>query len=240
LNVHKGFSFLHRRFVLHDLRDAIRELSADVVFLQEVLGDHQGHSRRQKQWPKESQYEFLADTVWKSYAYGKNAVYPEGHHGNALLSKLPIVQHHNEDLTIVGAERRGLLHAVLDLPEREQQIHAICVHMSLFESHRAEQAERLAAFIDAEVPRDAPLIVAGDFNDWRKRMHSAMGSIGLREAFEDSRGALARSFPVMCPLLRLDRIYLRHLHGCEPEVLSGPPWSRLSDHAALTVEVRLT
>jgi endonuclease/exonuclease/phosphatase family metal-dependent hydrolase len=225
--------------VLHDLRDAIRELSADLVFLQEVLGDHQLHSRRQKRWPKESQYEFLADTVWHSYAYGKNAVYSEGHHGNALLSKLPIARHRNEDLSIVGAERRGLLHAVLDVPGSNEQIHAICVHMSLFESHRAEQAERLAAFLDAEVPRDAPLIVAGDFNDWRGRMHRAVVSMGLREAFEDARGKLARSFPVVWPLLRLDRIYLRHLRGLEPEVLSGRPWSRLSDHAALTVEVGL-
>lgn len=225
--------------MLHDLRDAIREVSADVVFLQEVLGDHQVHSRRQKRWPQESQYEFLADTVWQSYAYGKNAVYPEGHHGNALLSKLPIVRHHNEDLTIVGAERRGLLHAVLDVPGQPEDIHAICVHMSLFESHRAEQAQRLTEFIEDEVPRNAPLIVAGDFNDWRSRMHRAMRPVGLREAFEDARGVLARSFPVMWPLLRLDRIYVRHLRSREPVVLSGKPWSRLSDHAALTAEVSI-
>jgi len=34
LNVHKGFTFWNRRFVLPELRDAVRTISADVVFLQ--------------------------------------------------------------------------------------------------------------------------------------------------------------------------------------------------------------
>ena len=33
-NIHMGFSFSRRRFVLPELREAIREVSADVVFLQ--------------------------------------------------------------------------------------------------------------------------------------------------------------------------------------------------------------
>jgi endonuclease/exonuclease/phosphatase family metal-dependent hydrolase len=68
LNLHKGFSSPYRKFVLHELRDAIREVSADIVFLQEVLGDHREHSTRYERWPKNAQYEFLADTIWDSYA----------------------------------------------------------------------------------------------------------------------------------------------------------------------------
>ena len=38
LNMHKGFSAFNRRFILHELREAIRNEAADVVLLQEVLG----------------------------------------------------------------------------------------------------------------------------------------------------------------------------------------------------------
>jgi endonuclease/exonuclease/phosphatase family metal-dependent hydrolase len=237
LNLHKGFSSFHRRFVLHDLRDAIREVSADIVFLQEVVGDHREHSTRHERWPKEAQYEFLADTIWHSYAYGRNAVYPAGHHGNALLSKLPILRHRNQDVSITGAERRGLLHAVLSLPESGNELHAICVHLSLGERHRAEQVRRICNLVDSQIPPEAGLIVAGDFNDWRGRSHRPLARIGLREVFVEAGGKAARSFPARWPLLRLDRVYVRRMRTARPRVLASHPWSHLSDHAALTVEV---
>ena len=40
LNVHKGFTFFNRRFILPELRDAVRATDADLVFLQEVHGSH--------------------------------------------------------------------------------------------------------------------------------------------------------------------------------------------------------
>ena len=44
VNTHKGFTPLNRRFILPELRDAVRTLGADLVFLQEVLGTHQSLS----------------------------------------------------------------------------------------------------------------------------------------------------------------------------------------------------
>lgn len=239
LNLHKGFSSFHRKFVLHDLREAIRTISADVVFLQEVLGDHREHQTRHEQWPEESQYEFLADTIWDNFAYGRNAVYPAGHHGNALLSKLPILRYENRDVSLSNSERRGLLHAVLDVPGRTTELHAICVHLSLGEQQRAKQAHMICEHVRSEVPDDATLVVAGDFNDWRGRIHGPLSKIGLREVFLDSAGRAAKSFPARWPLLRLDRIYIRHAHATNPTVLSSRPWSHLSDHAALTVDIAI-
>jgi endonuclease/exonuclease/phosphatase family metal-dependent hydrolase len=239
LNLHKGFSSPYRKFVLHELRDAIREVSADIVFLQEVLGDHREHSTRYERWPKNAQYEFLADTIWDSYAYGRNAVYPAGHHGNALLSKLPIVRHKNKDVSMTQGERRGLLHTVLAVPDRDMELHAICVHLALREKHRESQVRMLCELVEAEVPDDAALIVAGDFNDWRGRSHRPLSDISLREVFVEKEGKAARSFPARWPLLRLDRVYVRNLRANNPAVLSARPWSHLSDHAALTVDVEL-
>ncbi|HWL29136.1 MAG TPA: EEP domain-containing protein, partial [Burkholderiaceae bacterium] len=72
VNTHKGFTFFNRRFILHELREAIRATHADIVFLQEVLGAHHNHARQLARWPTTSQYEFLADSIWQDFAYGRN------------------------------------------------------------------------------------------------------------------------------------------------------------------------
>src|SRR6188768_2607342 len=123
VNIHKGFTVFNRKFILPELRDAVRSVGADVVFLQEVLGTHDRHAGRLDNWPEAPHYEFLADTMWPQFAYGRNAVYPKGHHGNAVLSKFPIVSHTNHDVSIRSPEKRGLLHCVLRVPGRDKDVH---------------------------------------------------------------------------------------------------------------------
>lgn len=240
VNTHKGFTAFNRRFMLHELRDAVREESADLVFMQEVQGSHRGHSERYQDWPEQPHYEFLADSIWTEYAYGRNAVYEDGHHGNALLSKFPILSYQNHDVSIWGPEQRGMLHCVLQVPETGQELHAICVHLGLAESHRKQQLVRLCELIEEGVPADAPLFVAGDFNDWRLRAHDLLRErAGLKEVFIELHGRSARTFPARLPLLSLDRIYYRNAKACSSQRLSRKPWSTLSDHIALSAEVRL-
>ena len=240
VNTHKGFTALNRRFILPELREAVRTVGADVVFLQEVLGTHSRHQKKVDNWPEAPHYEFLADTMWPQFAYGRNAVYPRGHHGNALLSKFPIEHHCNHDVSIAGPEKRGLLHCVLRIPGRTQPVHAICAHLGLAESHRQQQLELLCRIVRDEVPADAPLVVAGDFNDWRNRAHAVLEDrAGLYEVFRSARGAAARTFPARMPLLPLDRIYVRNAQAHAPVVLPRQPWSHLSDHAPLVAEISL-
>lgn len=236
VNAHMGFDLLNRRFVLPELRDAIRSVGADVVFLQEVMGANARHARRHPNWPQGTQYQFLADQIWPHHAYGRNAVYPDGHHGNALLSTFPIVRYDNRDVSVHGHEGRGLLHAVLALPDG-RELHAVCVHLGLRESHRQQQLALLGELVRDGIPADAPLIVAGDFNDWRLRGHPHLRRFGLEEAFETTCGRLARSFPARYPTLRLDRIYLRNIGVEHAEALSTRPWCNLSDHAPLSARV---
>jgi len=238
VNIHKGFSFLNSRFVLDELRDAVRHVGADIMCLQEVLGAHAAHARRFFDWPDMPQYEYLADSIWHNYAYGKNAVYPEGNHGNALLSKFPIVRHENLDITQQGDENRGLLHCVLDTGIA-RKLHVVCVHLGLSEAHRRAQLELLEACVIRRIPDDAPLIVAGDFNDWRLRAHCFMATRGFYEVFVAALGRLARTFPARWPLLQLDRIYVRNANAHQPHVLSRRPWSHLSDHAPLAAEIEI-
>ena len=237
VNTHKGFSPLNRRFVLPELREAVRTLGADVVFLQEVLGMHRSHGQRYDNWSDVPQYEFLADSMWPVFAYGRNAVYPDGDHGNALLSKFPIVRHENLDVSVNGTEERGLLHSVLAVPGHGK-VHTVCVHLGLGEGQRQQQLKLLCRLLDGLDPK-ATVIVAGDFNDWRLRADEALADCNMTEVFVEAFGSPAKTFPARLPLLRLDRIYIRNATAHLPKVLSRKPWSHLSDHVPLAVEVRL-
>ncbi len=240
INAHKGFTALNRKFVLHELRDAVRSVGADIVFLQEILGVHALHSRRYRNWPAAPQYEFLADEMWPEFAYGRNAVYPAGHHGNALLSKFPIVSHENRDASVHGKEKRGLLYCVLDVPGATHAVHTVCVHLGLRERQRRHQTGQLCQLVEQEIPRQAPLVIAGDFNDWWQYSDARLRQCAdLIEIFASATGSLARTFPARWPLLPLDRIYVRGVRVHEPRVLSTRPWSHLSDHTPLAAEIQL-
>lgn len=238
VNIHKGFTFFNRKFILHELREAVRTVGADVVFLQEVTGTHARHESRVANYPATPHYEFLADTIWPQFAYGRNAVYTNGHHGNAVLSKFPIIHFENRDVSISGPERRGLLHCVLDVPGRDTHVHAICVHLGLAESHRIKQLHMLCDMVHKDIPASAPVIAAGDFNDWRRRAHAVLEQgAALHEVFVNANGKAARTFPARFPVLPLDRIYVRNAIGHSPVVLPIKPWSHLSDHAPLAAEI---
>jgi endonuclease/exonuclease/phosphatase family metal-dependent hydrolase len=239
VNIHKGFTTFNRKFILPELREAVRQVGADVVFLQEVMGTNGDHNGKVNGCD-EPHYEFMADEIWPQYAYGRNVVYPKGHHGNAVMSKFPIVYYQNHDVSVAGPEKRGLLHCVLRVPGRLIDVHVICVHLGLAESHRQQQLDLLCQMVRGEVPDDAPLVVAGDFNDWRRRAHTTLWrDASLREVFVTAYGESAKTFPARFPLLSLDRIYVRNASVHLPVVLPRRPWSHLSDHAPLAAEIRL-
>ncbi len=234
-NIHKGFTHFNARFSLHSQRELLRKLHADVIFLQEVQDAHVKHSKRFEASSISGQVEYLADTIWPDYAYGKNSVYPAGHHGNALLSKFPIVKIINEDISAHVAEERGMLHCEINIPNWDAPLHAICVHLGLFAHWRRQQLLAVADYVDQHVPPNAPLIIAGDFNDWSMRSGRVFAKrLHVREVFEHYAGKPARSFPSWLPMLRMDRIYVRGFQIRHVEVHSGPHFVKLSDHAMLT------
>lgn len=237
LNIHKGYTALNGRFMLHELKQAICEVGADLVFLQEVQGEHRGRAAREDRWPLLAQYEFLADQVWKEFAYGKNAAYQHGHHGNALLSHYPIVQWRQVDISTNAIEQRGFLHCEIDVPVAGR-VHSICVHLGLTAAARRKQLARIARFVHDEVPESAPLIIAGDTNDWSGLpTREFAADLDLVDAYQYVRGRRARSFPSFAPVLSLDRIFVRGLNIVSAEVHSGGKWSDLSDHAALVANL---
>ncbi len=244
VNTHKGYSTFNRRFVLHELRDAVRAQRADLVFLQEVSGagydpPANGSKRLANSHALAGHCEFMADQIWTDHAWGKNAAVQGREHGNAVLSRFPIVRWTNHDVSVAGSEARGLLHCVVEPDGAASPLHVVCVHLGLKEGHRRHQLDRLQRMITSEVPADAPVVVAGDFNDWRARADRALAGSGLVEVFRDHHGRHARSFPSWLPLLRLDRIYVKGVAAARALRLPRRPWAWLSDHAPLAAEIEL-
>jgi endonuclease/exonuclease/phosphatase family metal-dependent hydrolase len=224
-NIHKGFSTSNRKFLLHDIRHAIRMLDSDFVFLQEVMGENNGKRGNSLG----NQFEYLADSIWHHHAYGQNAIYDNGHHGNAILSKYPFIEHKNIDVSQMKVSQRGLL-----IGKTENGIYLLCVHLGLFSLERRIQLSALIKLVKKEVPKKAPLIIAGDFNDWNLDIHRKITEqLKVKEAYSTLFEKPAKTFPSKFPLLAMDRIYYRNLELVDAEVLSGKPWSRLSDHCAL-------
>ena len=140
-NMHKGFSGDGRRtFVLPRMREALAGSAADVVFLQEAQGEHRHHAASVEQWPQASQFEFIADSLWSHHAYGKNALYDHGHHGNAILSRYPLLDWENVDVSPYPfAASRSLLHGRIEIPEAGRCVHLVCIHFGFIAVERRPQ-----------------------------------------------------------------------------------------------------
>ena len=262
-NIHKGVSSIRGLPRVHALKQAIGLFEADVVFLQEVQGRHDrnavqyGESRHgHKHWPDKAQHEFLAGDS-HHVAYGMNAVYDHGHHGNALLSSFPIAATQNHDVSDHAYEQRGILHCVLNVDGVD--VHCYVVHLGLFEAGRGRQTDALIEAVKTSAPNGEPVIIAGDFNDWRNNLSARLRkALGVTEVFDEQNSSSAfgelvrtlarrqggnpspaRTFPAALPWFRLDRIYVRGFTVEKAQVMHGSLWAKLSDHAPIVATLKL-
>lgn len=238
-NIHKGFTITNKDFILNQIRAALRETKADVLFLQEVLGDHLDEKCKIPEWETSIQFEYLAESVWPHFAYGKNAVYQEGHHGNAILSKYPITHWSNHVISTNRLEQRGLLKARIQIPDTGQEIVLANTHLDLTQRGRDKQADMLIRHMLVE--SDFPWVLVGDFNDWNKKVSPMIeGQLNSKEVFKFLHGDYPKTFPSFFPVLSLDRIFVHKLNPLTAVPLSGGHWKKLSDHLPLYVEIDLS
>ena len=230
-NIHKGVQGvgMGRRLEIHNLGHAVEQFDADIVCLQEVRKSHRGEASHFTRWPELPQADFLAPEGYEA-VYRTNAVTRHGEHGNALLSRWPILNHQHEDVSDHRFEQRGLLH--VELTAHDRQVHVVVAHFGLIPASRSRQAEQVCRFIAREVPPDMPLLVAGDFNDWGSRVDRVFHAAGL-VAFKSPSAA---TYPSRMPLVQLDCVYARGLRPLRVEVPRGPIWGRMSDHLPLIAE----
>ena len=233
-NIHKGVQGLGpaKRLEIHNLVHAVEQFDADLVCLQEVRSHHRKLARHFPGWPEQGQADYLLPEGYEA-VYRTNALTRHGEHGNALLSRWPVVSTGHEDVSDHRFEQRGLLHVVVKVEGKA--VHVIVVHLGLLAASRDRQIQRMGHYLAREVPADERLVVAGDFNDWGDRLHQPMSDLDLR-TFEGIRLA---TFPSRLPVLHLDRIYTRGLKPLHAQVPRGRAWARMSDHLPLIAEFAL-
>lgn len=230
-NIHKGVQGLGpvRRLEIHNIGHAIEQLDADLVCLQEVRQVHRKEEKYFKRWPELPQADFLAPEGYEAI-YKTNAVTTHGEHGNALLSRWPVLQHQHEDMSDHRFEQRGLLHAEVQIQGRS--VHVIVVHLGLIPASRIRQVMQLLTFIEREISPDEPVVVAGDFNDWGQRVGKMMAGASLIEWTQPR----AWTYPSRLPIVQLDHVYARGLRPTGVLVPHGRIWRQMSDHLPLVAE----
>lgn len=230
-NIHKGVQGLGpaQRLEIHNLVHAVKQFDADLVCLQEVRAHHHQMARRFAHWPSEGQADVLLPEGYEA-VYRTNAQTRHGEHGNALLSRWPVLRAGHEDVSDHRFEQRGLLHVAVAVGG--QPVHVVVVHLGLLSAGRERQVHKLGQYLAREVPLDQRLVVAGDFNDWGARLHQPMAALDLHTF----QGVRLATFPSRLPMLHLDRIYVRGLTPLTASVPKGKVWSRMSDHLPLIAE----
>lgn len=232
-NIHKCIGGVDRRYDPSRVVDVIRRLDADVLMLQEV--DARANRSR-----GDIQYELLGEELGLPHRtwFPNVDVRGGGQYGNAVLSRYPIIESTNIDLTLRWKKRRSVLHSVLRVrhDDVDRTLHIFNMHLGLA---RYERRIQLQKFLDshpfAHLHHDTPVVVGGDLND-------VYGGLGELLAPSGFRGIERRplTFPAWGPLRALDAIFVRgdldflQLARCDTDLAR-----RASDHRPLVAEVRL-
>jgi endonuclease/exonuclease/phosphatase family metal-dependent hydrolase len=233
-NIHKCIGGLDRRFDPGRVRDVLVHYRPDLVFLQEV----DAHAER-------SRFHRLSDLLGDMLGLRHRSWFPNvtlrkgGQYGNAILTRFPIIETRNIDLTVGWRKRRSVLHVrcrVRLQNGRSRTLHLYNLHLGLSGGERRVQLERLLASEPlCALDRRAPVVVAGDLND----VWGTLGARFLSPAGFASSPPLP-TFPAYAPMRPLDGIYVRgslSLEHCQRARVAAA--RQASDHLPLIADLRL-
>jgi endonuclease/exonuclease/phosphatase family metal-dependent hydrolase len=199
-NIHKGVGGIDRR---HDLERICRVIEAeqpDLICLQEVTCH--AHRNGCEDQPSILTKYFNA----RGSCFQLNVNYETGGYGNLLLSRWPFQLQSHVCLRLSNRKPRGAQVVVVDTPEGP--VHLTNWHLGLAERERHWQAEYLLQHTTFHTATHLPMLVVGDFNDWRNTL--AAGPFA-RHRFQQvtSSSPQFRSFPAFLPTLAIDKAFLR-------------------------------
>lgn len=217
-NIHRAVG-TDRRQDTQRIAKVIAELEADIVGLQEVEWTHD-HT------DEASQFEYLAHLPGYRAVAGPNIRDHRGHYGNLLLTRLPVHQVRQVDLSESRREPRGAIDVEIGGPEASLRV--IVTHLGLGVWERWRQAARLQELVSERSGQ--PTLLLGDFNDWLPGSPTLRPLVKLCQA-----NAPLASYPSAWPLLALDRILI-HALPVEPDIRihASRLARRASDHLPVT------
>jgi endonuclease/exonuclease/phosphatase family metal-dependent hydrolase len=158
--------------------------------------------------------------------------------GNAVLSRYPVREHSELDLSWKTCEPRKSQRVAIDLGGgRLLNVYNVHLGTALFE--RRHQAPRLASWVlDRRV--SGPKLVVGDFNEWGRGLVADVLAARLQSVDMFAYLKRRRTYPGFFPFLHLDHIYF--LGEIEIRRIELPR-TRLSlvasDHLPLVADIRV-
>ena len=193
------------------------------------------HVERHEAWPDAPQHEFLAETQWPAAAYAGNAVYEDGHHGNAICRVSPMIRCDHGDISQSFRAARAAARWRSRLCGCSEPAPCLCVS-GLFGAPGVQQ-EAVCARINIAIPA-MPLILAGDFK--RDRRHRAGDPPGNRFNTKHLRrpAGVRPQFSGAPAHPATDRM-AAWFHVQSAQVHRGRDWSWLSDSAPLAANLVL-
>jgi endonuclease/exonuclease/phosphatase family metal-dependent hydrolase len=240
-NIHRAIG-IDRRFKPERIAVILNKLDADVVLLQEV--DEGAPRSRELNLAKE-----IAQACdYPYFALGHNVSLRKGYYGNATLSRFPILRERNIDLTIGLKKRRGCQHTTLNISSKSNTLNELDIfnlHLGLSAKERQKQAALL--FKSQEFKRcenGMPIIIAGDFNDWRSLLR-ALFVVGkdfycATDKVRITGDIALKTYPSFAPRGGLDRIdYRGQLELMSVKRHSRKPAKIASDHLPVIATFKL-
>src|SRR2546423_8427935 len=143
-NVHRCRG-MDRRVRPPRIGEVLGEINADVIALQEVLSIPDGR-------PEDDQARFIAEQLKLLHAVGGTRRLRGGIYGNVILSRWPILDTRNYDISVRGREQRGCLRA--DVEVGGHLLHVFNVHLGTAYLEPRHQGRRL---IDEAILNDKEL-----------------------------------------------------------------------------------
>ena len=199
-NIHKCVG-LDRRFSPERIADVLRELDADIIALQEVLSHTDSLHRR------ENQAEYLAGQLGMDFSMGENRQIKGGRYGNAILSRLPVNETENLDISIKKREPRGCLRTEIKINDAKSlQFFNLHLGTSFFERRR-QVHKLLAAHALDHKKFVGNRIIAGDFNEWTNGLTTRLFKASFQTVDAKLHLGTKRTFPGVLPIFHLDHIY---------------------------------
>ena len=227
-NIHRCRG-MDRRVVPGRIVEVLREIDADIIALQEVIGAGPAGA---------GQAEEIGAALGMGWVMTCVRTLRQHQFGNVVMSRLPIVHHSQYDLTWRTCEQRACQRADLALGSG-QVLHVYNVHLGTAVLERRYQAGRLAAFVhDRRVT--GPKVILGDFNEWMrglatKTLSSLFESIDIAAHLKRRR-----TYPGLFPVVHLDHIYYEgRLEVVSVEMPRTRKALMASDHLPLVANLRV-
>lgn len=226
-NIHRARG-LDRRIRPERIAAVLATIDPDVVALQEVIGpglSGPGHA------------ELLGAALGMGWVMAPTREIRRHQFGNVVLSRFPIREHTQHDLSWKTCEPRCCQRVAIDVGHG-QLVQIFNVHLGTALLERRYQAAKLATWVRARKP--GPKIVLGDFNEWSRGMAGAVLAEQLQSIDLFPHLKRRRTYPGFFPVLHLDHIYFEG--DVEVRRLELPR-TRLalmaSDHLPLVADLRV-